>query len=475
MGMFCGLVYNIALLYWIVIALTRYGGLSSPLALVGLVAVATYMALYPALFCLALSWLVHKRRTEKKWGLMILWGAPVLWVGLDFLRSVLGTGFPWMDLSYGLYLHPVLLQSADLGGHYLITFCIVMINGLLGHVLLARIRGVSKTGGFSLSVVMTCILLAGISGYSLFKYKKINTVMEQADKRVIRVVQGNISQDEKWGKGKKRKTLTTYLELSRGKSSDEHVDLIVWPETALPFYVQQDPLAADIISFVQTEQVALLTGAPSFAAFPGQGEQPEFSFFNSAFLISPQGLLVGRYDKQHLVPFGEYVPLRSMLPFIEPLVVAAGDFTAGRSGKPLQTGKIKSGVLICFEAIFPDIARRETVNGANILVNITNDAWYGRSSAPYQSLAMAVLRAVENRRGLVRAANTGFSGFILPSGDIFVRSQLFVPVAKTYAMPLVDQLTAFSRGGYGFGLLCLLVALLFLLASAVLKKNTTHP
>jgi apolipoprotein N-acyltransferase len=163
------------------------------------------------------------------------------------------------------------------------------------------------------------------------------------------------------------------------------------------------------------------------------------------------------------VPFGEYVPFRDFLWFIKPLVELVGDFTPGDSFKPLDADKIKAGILICFESIFPEIARRETVEGANLLVSLTNDAWYGKSSAPYHSWAMTIFRAVENRRSLVRAANTGISGFVAPTGAVNRKSDLFTEDALTDNVALMTGQTVFSLGGHWFGTACLALTGLFLL------------
>jgi apolipoprotein N-acyltransferase len=205
-------------------------------------------------------------------------------------------------------------------------------------------------------------------------------------------------------------------------------------------------------------------------------------YYNSAFLFSPVTAMpgvpralrpAGRYDKQHLVPFGEYIPLRTILPLPGPLVETMGDFSLGNSVAPLSCGKAQLGVLICFESIFPDLARREVDAGATLLVNITNDAWFGRSSAPWQHLAMAVLRAVENRRSLARAANTGISGFIDPAGRTQKLSPLFVPYAASARLPLLTGKTVFGRFGHNLPLACLLL-LGPATALVVLKKRQRH-
>jgi apolipoprotein N-acyltransferase len=456
MGMFCGLLYNIGLLHWIVIVLGRYGGLPSWISVPGLGLLALYMAVYTALFCLLFA-VPASGKQGRGQALALLWGAPVLWVGMEFLRSFFLSGFPWMDIGYGLYGVPLLIQSADLGGHLLVSFLVVQVNGMLAWLVVRRLSDhPQQEPFFILPVIGSLVFLLSLGAYSGLRLQQGFIPEQPENTAVISVIQGNISQDEKWTPERKQETVNTYIKLSKTGVTGKGVDLLVWPETALPFFPQQDGLTLDIVRYLEASSTPLLTGAPFYVPRPERGKGGKLvDYYNSALLIAPDGQLAGRYNKQHLVPFGEYVPLRQYLPFLEPLVVAAGDFTAGDSFQPLEIGRIRAGVLICFESIFPEIARKEVVNGANVLVNLTNDAWYGRSSAPYQSLAMAVFRAVENRRALVRAANTGISGVIQPSGRIAIRSELFVPAALTGAVNLMEKQTFFVRLGHWFGLLCL--------------------
>jgi apolipoprotein N-acyltransferase len=210
----------------------------------------------------------------------------------------------------------------------------------------------------------------------------------------------------------------------------------------------------------------VLTGAPLYSASSGEDEAERIEYFNGALLIGPGGQQGGQYAKQHLVPFGEYVPLRRYLPFLEPLVVSIGDFTAGTSQAPLSLGAMQLGVLICYESIFPDIARQTVAQGANLLVNLTNDAWYGRSSAPYQSMAMAVFRAVETKRTLIRAANTGISGAVDPLGRIIGETAIFTEAALIVKAPMLTEATVFSRQGHHFGAACALLIPLLLVFRA---------
>lgn len=297
------------------------------------------------------------------------------------------------------------------------------------------------------------------------RYRQITSILSSGDQAEVAVIQGNIDQSKKWSPGMKEKTVSKYLELSEGvvKKTDK-IDLLVWPETALPFYPAREPLMNHIRNFSRKKRVYLLTGSPYFTVVPDKKRPVEY--FNSALLLDRLGHLVGRYNKQHLVPFGEYVPLRTYLWFVKPLVELVGDFTPGNSSIPLKAEKISAGVLICFESIFPEISRRQVVGGANLLVSMTNDAWYGRSSAPYHSWAMTVMRAVENKRSLVRAANTGISGFVEPTGVIRTELPLFEAAAQDERMVLLTEQTIYTRGGHWFGNFCSVLILILLYWSA---------
>ncbi len=457
-GFFFGLIYHLTLLYWILIVLGRYGGLPLGLSLPALVLLAAYMACFSAVSCFVTGLIAGRRGNRPGSAAALIWTAPVAWVGFDYLRSVLFTGFPWMDLGYGLFGQPLLIQAADLGGHHLLTFCLVLINGLMAAGLGRLGRDIRPGRRSAWPVLAAVAVLMGIGGYSVLRHQEVEASLAQARPARVAVVQGNIDQAIKWSEAARVATVDTYIGLSRPTMLEGGAELVVWPETALPFYPQKDPLIRRVIDSLAVGKAWLLTGAPLFTVTAGSGGAEQVRYWNGALLLGPDGRVGGEYAKRHLVPFGEYVPLRRWLPFLQPLVVNIDDFSAGTEKGPLVLGAMRLGILICYESIFPDIARESVERGANLLVNITNDAWYGRSSAPYQSMAMAVLRAVENRRALVRAANTGISGFVDPLGRIIDRTDIFVEAARTASVPLLDQPTPFGRGGHWFGLACAVLA-----------------
>jgi len=458
LGLVAGLFYYTALLYWIVIVLGRYGHLSWLVTLPALLLLAFYMSLYLALFAALTSWAMARSRA-------LLWLAPSLWVVLDFVRGRLFSGFPWQDLGYTQAPAPYLIQVADLFGHHGVTFLLVLVNCLV-FLLITRQSRNSATPGQRPSLaawLAACLLVAGAMAYNVLRYQQVTEATAAAPTIRVAVVQGNIEQDQKWTQGMQRKTVEIYNDLSRQAlaAPGARPELLVWPETALPFAPAASPIFPELVEpFLSTERIWLLTGAPVFEQMPAEptaGAGPaDVRYYNATLLLTPTGQINGRYDKEHLVPFGEYMPLRRYLPLPRALVESVGDFTAGQVSEPLSCQKARIGVLICFESIFPEIAGKWAANGANLLVNQTNDAWFGRSSAPWQHLSMVVFRAVETRRSLARAANTGVSGFIDPLGRLPQISPLFTPCYLTADLPLLEEKTFFVRHRNFFVGLCAL-------------------
>ncbi|HID70260.1 MAG TPA: apolipoprotein N-acyltransferase [Desulfobacterales bacterium] len=447
-GLFVGIVHFLLLLYWIVSVLGQYGGLPLYLSVPALLLLCLYMAAYLVVFVLLTRLFVQRFDP-----LLALFLIPCAWVGLDWLRSFLFSGFPWMDLGYGLAGVPLLFQSADIWGHHGLTFLIIMLNTFFTQLILNRSE--KKLVG-QLAIPVSLVFIAATI-YSGWRWQQLENGLEEAEFMNVAVVQGNIDQGQKWDPARRASTVMGYVEQSRSlMRKTPKPELLVWPETSLPFYPFQNLLLAPVIQLVIEEQVMLLTGSPWYER---DSLQPEnIQFFNSSLLFDTQGNIVARTSKSHLVPFGEYVPLKEFLPFIAPLVEAVGDFRPGQIRNPPACKKARIGVLICFESVFADISRKWVDEGANLLVNMTNDAWYGRSSAPYQTLAMTRLRAVETRRAIVRSANTGFSGFIDPMGRVHKLSPLFELWEAVQKVQIREDRTFFVRGGYLFAPVCFLLA-----------------
>jgi len=449
-GLLVGTGHFLVQLYWIVFVLGEYGGLPLFASVPALVLLSLYMAGYLLVFGLLARRFVHSFSP-----FLCLWIIPCAWVGLDWLRSFLFSGFPWMDLGYGFANIPFLFQSADIWGHYGLTFLILQINTFFT---LLIINNNGKKAVAQLAVVVGLVLLV-ISSYSNLRWQQVEDTSQHAESIAVGVVQGNVDQGQKWNPERQESTVNDYVFQSRKLMRNKlQPELLVWPETSLPFYPVNHPLLFPIISLLNEEKVMLLTGAPWFER--GNPLSEEIQFYNSSLLFNERGDIIARTSKSHLVPFGEYVPLKRFLPFIAPLVQSVGNFSRGEVKDPLACKKARIGVLICFESIFGEISRKWVDAGANLLVNMTNDAWYGKSSAPHQTLAMTRLRAVETRRSIVRSANTGFSGFIDPLGRVEQVSPLFVSWEATRQVPIMEERTVFVQGGYLFAPLCFMLTFL---------------
>ena len=454
-------------LYWIIFVLGQYGGLPLFLSIPALLLLCLYMAMYFLVFVLLARFFVERFSPH-----VSLWLLPSTWVALDYLRSFLFSGFPWMDLGYGVAAIPFVFQSVDLWGHYGLTFIVVLINSFFALVILQHLD-LRRAVRMAFPVFLLCVATVLYSNWS---WHQTETSMEQSKTINVAVVQGNVDQGQKWNPAKREITVRNYVDqsLQQMRTKDLLPDLIVWPETSLPFFPVNNPLLKPVITLVTEEKVMLLTGSPWYER--DEKEPAKLSFFNSSLLFDSKGDIIARTSKSHLVPFGEYVPFKEYLTFIAPLVEAVGNFSRGEIRNPPACKTARIGVLICFESIFGDISRKWVDAGANLLVNMTNDAWYGKTSAPYQTLAMTKLRAVETRRSIVRSANTGFSGFIDPLGRLQNVSPLFLPWNATEQVTLMEERTLFVRGGYLFGPACLALICLGVIFAPKRRKytNTLH-
>ncbi len=409
-------------LYWLNIVMTTYGKMHP------FFSVAAYLILicYLSLFFGTAIWAACRLR--EKLGFSPVLTLPVVWTALEFVRAFLLSGFPWATLGYSQSDLP-LIQSVDLFGVYGLSFLVVLVNVALAETVRAlwrrKFEDIPRT-----ALAAATLLFAMNLGYGYFRLGQ--DLDGREEKLEVALIQGNIDQAEKWDPARRHSTVRLYNKLSLSASQKGKTDLIIWPESATPFYFQEGgALGREVVSTALSSGAYLLFGSPAYEMI---NRTP--SYLNSSFLLSAQGNVLGRSDKVHLVPFGEYVPFGRFFPFIDKLVAGIGDFSPG-TVSPLPMNGHQAGVLICFEGIFPELARDYVRRGSDLLVNITNDAWFGRSSAPDQHLAMTRFRAIENRVWVARAANTGISAFIAPSGEITARTPVFE--------------TLFLRGSVGLG------------------------
>jgi len=449
-GMLFGLAHFVSLLYWLVPTMVTYGRL--PLLLsIGILflfaAVLSLVFIAPALYGISLVC-----RTPKR----VIFFFPLFWVGTEFLRSFLFTGFPWELLGYSQYEQLHLIQLSDIFGVYGLSGVIACANAALLLGVLAVLRQPWREQPVKLRLALGSIAAAALSVgaawiYGDLRIAQVDRLAAQAPKMRVAVIQGNIEQSQKWDRAFQAATIDTYIRLSLS-TRPQQPELIVWPESAAPFYfLAEVPPTRMVMQGVTATGAHFLIGAPSFEL---RGKQADY--FNSAYLVGPDGEVLGKYDKAHLVPYGEYTPFKEYLPFLGKIVEHVGDFKPGIKGQTLDMRGRKLGVQICYEIIFPALARAMVQNGAGLLITITNDAWYGTTAGPYQHFSLAVLRAVENRRALARAANTGISGFVDPAGRVMERTPLMKEAAVVRELPLLDTATVYTRWGDIFAASCLI-------------------
>ena len=444
LGFLAGLAFFLATIWWVVNTMTTYGRLPIGLSLVALFLLSSVLAGYVAVFAWLLA-LGESRLALPLWLLPAM--TAVLWTTLEFARTYLFSGFPWALLGYTQYRQPIVRLLAAALGVYGVSALVMLVNGTIAVLLRCMRRRELRAG--SRRDAWIALGLAGAAALATLGYAR-EIWVDSTGGPAIRVglLQGNIDQAMKWNERFQVATLETYGRLARSVGS-KHPALIVWPETAVPFFLRREAELASRVARIVTE-----TGVPMLIGSPDLAEDGRL--YNTAFLVGTDGRILGRYDKRHLVPFGEYVPLQRVFFFLHKMVTGIGDFGRGRNATVFEGAGPPFSVMICYEVIFPAEVREFVRAGATYLVNITNDAWFGRSGAPYQHLAMAAMRAVENGSYLVRAANTGISAVIAPTGEILAQTELFTEAALVGVIRARQRETPYTRYGDVLGWACLI-------------------
>lgn len=466
LGWLAGTIASAGLMGWVVTAMHQYGKMPLAASYPVMWLLAAYLGAFVALYALTLA------KLRAALPSLASLAAPFIWVALELLRTYLLSGLPWDLLGYSQYKLLPVIQIADVTGVYGLSFLIVLVNVALADL----VRwGLARTGGQPtplprLTPTLALGALAATLGYGVAVIGKFEPPDDGPALRVG-LVQANIDQAQKWDKAYRQATLDRYIRLTGEAAGDS--DLLIWPEAATPFLFEQEwPYRIEVTGLVQRLGVPLLFGSPALRYFPDGRPY----LLNSAYLLSTDGEILGRYDKRHLVPFGEYIPLKSsLLFFLDKLVEGIGDFEPGPGPTllavpPSANGALppqppRFGVAICYEVIFPDLVREAVAAGADFMVTITNDAWFGASSAPYQHFGMVVLRAVENRVAFARAANTGISGFIEPTGRIVKATPIFQERTVKGLVPLATGRSFYTEHGDIFAYGCAIIAGIFLLAA----------
>ncbi len=444
-----GALGSSATLYWIAVPVHDYGGLPWIAAVPCALLLGAYLGLYAGVFGWAMRAGSQKVPHRRYGPLLLAIAGGCLWTALEHARGFLFSGFPWLTLSSAFASWPFAIQGASIFGSYALSgiFTGLSIAASLGGMLLfSRPRSVDARTA-ALPVLTLCgIVLLGLAAWTAYRLNH-----ETPKDRILTVlmVQGNIDQNQKWIESYQSATLKHYIGLTAmhlEKAGAPKPQLVVWPETAMPFFFQSHPLGRDLLRAVQSLDIPLLFGAPGFTSVTGVARS-KWPIFNRAYLLVPGQSPWQTYEKEHLVPFGEYLPSFLDFPALQVLFQGVGAFSKGTRTAPLQLDNLALGVLICYETIFPELAQARVDAGASVLVNISNDAWFGLTSAPLQHLHQTVMRAVEQGRFFVRCTNTGITAIIDNKGRIVHSGGLYIAETLSGAIPAIHEKTIFHMHG----------------------------
>lgn len=444
-GYIFGIVFFSGILYWL------FFSVSIP----GAIVLVLMLSFAPAIFCcLYLS--------AERYQIYAIAYVPAAWVLTEYLRTYLFTGFPWALLGYSQSFNIPLIQIANITGVYGVSFLIILVN--FGLYLTLR----KAPHRFYILI----FILALITTSLVYGERAIRRVYPAQTLRVS-VIQGNIPQNIKWDSNYRTFIMDQYKRITKNAISETMPHLVIWPETSLPGYIEEKDLHKAISDLAKSEETYLLIGT-----LHGEG----LNAFNSACLISNKGTVLKRYDKIHLVPFGEFIPFEDKFPWIRSSMGRpVGDYIRGKEYtvfkfKPKETisspevikktdGFYSFSCLSCYEDIFPELSRRFVKEGACFLINLTNDAWFGKTSAPYQHLQGSIFRAVENHVPVLRAANTGVSCIIDSNGQITKvvkkgKDEIFIDGYATGNISATLMKTFYTRFGDVFSWACIILVLL---------------
>ena len=442
-GWLAGTLASLPLYYWVSHTIAVEGKLGWPLGALAAILLSAYLGAYISVAA------AGARRLHDRFGDAGLWVFPFLWTVLELARTYLFSGFPWMFLGYALSNNDLLRQAADLAGVYGLSFLLALSGTSL------YMAGKSWSEGALVQAILRRVAPAVAVVLFLLFYGMIAVRQEEpptAGMFRVGIAQGGVDQSEKWDPANQWEILKIYEELTQ-QASDAGAKLIVWPETAAPFfYGWKEELTRELDRIGREAGIPLIFGAPWFDPEDGG------NFYNSVFFLDSRGIPVGRYDKRRLVPFGEYIPLRQFLFFMNKLTEGSPeDFSTGKAPSIFPVEEVRVSPSVCFEVVFPMLIRDTVMEGATVLVNVTNDAWFGNTVAPHQHLAMARLRSVEMRRPMIRAANSGISAIIDLRGRIVAWEGLFRKGVVVGDIQPGTKRTLYAKTGNLFSIFCIII------------------
>jgi len=425
---------NLIILYWIPRVMIKYGGTTLTLGITGLMCLVAFLSFFSGLAGILIQ---HKIAHGSPWGLAA-W-IPAIWIGKDLLIEKTISGFPWCLAGYSQYKNIYFIQAAEIGGIHLVSFLLIAVNVLLYNFLK------TKNKKFLLALLLVFLIIYG-GGYGLLQ--KHDRSSRAVPWHRAGIIQPNSNHDLVFDFITIPRTLEKLFDAS-AVLKGQGAELVIWPELTVPIYPLQNPKYQKQFAAFSEHVVPLLAGFTDFQNFENA--------FNSVMLFD--GDKIEKYDKFHLTPFGEYVLFRRWLFFVKKITDQIGDFTPGKTLHNLNFAGHQLSTPICYEIIYPELTRTLIARGGEVIITISNDSWFGKSSAPYQHLAMAVFRSVENRRYLLRSTSNGISALVDPAGRIIYQSPLHQPDQFMASFRYLKHKTFFTRYGYLFPYFCFFLAL----------------
>lgn len=440
LGAMAGIVHYVGTIYWTGAVVETFGGLPAVVAWLCALALAGYMAAYTALACGLTGAAVRAVGTP---GLAL---APFAWVAAEFARGHVLGGFPWIPLGSAVVTLVPVAQLASALGVYGVSGFLVTLGTLTAVALTCA--GLTRV----LSASLAAALLATVSVWGAARVAD-GRLTREGTPLTVGLIQPNISQEQKWDRAMTGEIGRRFTALTR-KAVADGAQAVLWPESATPYMFNEDPVQAEAVRALVRE-----TGVPLLFGTDEVERGTPTRFYNSAFVLDPTGAVAAVYRKIQLVPFGEFVPLKDLLFFVSPLVEAVAEFAPGERVTMLPIEGHMASTAICYEVVYPHLIRQAVLEGSELLTTITNDAWYGTSSAPYQHFELASMRAIEQGRYLARAANTGISGIVDPYGRVVVKTGVFEEAVVTADVRFLQGRTLYATIGDAVAIASLVVAL----------------